>query len=155
MGKAGVARSRINSHTKAAREAPAAPAAAALTGMLLHIDASKHAWFGDGRHYDLITILDDAASKIYYAQLVEEAGTRTLMPVVREVIETQAIFCALYSDRASHFFVTSQAAGQVDPHQLTPVGRLHRLDLPDPQLLRQPPLPSAIAALHRPRACGE
>jgi hypothetical protein len=40
--------------------------------MMLHIDASKHAWFGDGRYYDLITILDDATSKIYYAQLVEE-----------------------------------------------------------------------------------
>jgi transposase len=38
-----------------------------LPGMLLHIDASKHAWFGDGRYYDLITILDDATSEIYYA----------------------------------------------------------------------------------------
>jgi len=36
-----------------------------LPGMLLHIDASKHAWFGDGRYYDLITILDDATSEIY------------------------------------------------------------------------------------------
>jgi len=75
-----------------------------MPGMLLHIDASKHAWFGDGRHWDLITILDDATSEIYYAQLVEEEGTRTLMPAVREVVEKQGIFCALYSDRASHFF---------------------------------------------------
>src|SRR5215471_19049031 len=75
-----------------------------LPGMLIHIDASKHAWFGDGRHYDLITLLDDATSEIYYAQLVEEEeGTGTLMPAVREVIEQQGIFCALYSDRASHF----------------------------------------------------
>ncbi len=70
--------------------------------MLLHIDAGKHAWFGDGRYYDLITILDDATSEIYYAQLVEEEGTRTLMPAVREVIQQRGIFCALYSDRASH-----------------------------------------------------
>jgi transposase len=34
-----------------------------LPGMLLHIDASKHAWFGDGRYYDLITIMDDATSE--------------------------------------------------------------------------------------------
>ena len=54
--------------------------------MLLHIDASKHAWFGDGRYYDLITLLDDDTSEIYYAQLVAEEGTRTLMPAVREVI---------------------------------------------------------------------
>ena len=70
-----------------------------LPGMMLHIDASKHAWFGDGRHYDLITILDDATSEIYYAQLVAEEGTRTLMPAVREVIQQQGIFCALYTSR--------------------------------------------------------
>jgi transposase len=94
-----------------------------LPGMLLHIDASKHAWFGDGRHYDLITILDDATSEIYYAQLVKEEGTRTLMPAVREVIEQQGIFCALYSDRASHFFVTPKAGGKVDENQVTQLGR--------------------------------
>jgi hypothetical protein len=42
-----------------------------LPGMLLHIDGSTHAWFQDGRYYDLIVILDDATSEIYYAQLVE------------------------------------------------------------------------------------
>ena len=94
-----------------------------LPGMLLHIDASKHAWFGDGRYYDLITVLDDATSEIYYAQLVEEEGTRTLMPAVRDVIEEQGIFCALYSDRASHFFVTPKAGGKVDERQVTQLGR--------------------------------
>ena len=97
-----------------------------LPGMLLHIDASKHAWFGDGRQYDLITILDDATSEIYYAQLVEEEGTRTLMPAVREVVEKRGIFCALYSDRASHFFVTPKAGGKVDPHRVTQLGRALR-----------------------------
>src|SRR5215469_467028 len=94
-----------------------------LPGMLLHIDASKHAWFGDGRYYDLITILDDATSEIYYAQLVAEEGTHTLMPAVQEVIAQQGIFCALYSDRASHFFVTPKAGGKVDEHQVTQLGR--------------------------------
>jgi transposase len=94
-----------------------------LPGMLLHIDASKHAWFGDGRYYDLITLLDDATSQIYYAQLVAEEGTRTLMPAVREVIEKEGVFCALYSDRASHFFVTPKAGGKVDPSQVTQFGR--------------------------------
>ncbi|MBV9506390.1 MAG: hypothetical protein JO323_15435 [Acidobacteriia bacterium] len=45
--------------------------------MLLHINASKHAWLQQGRYWDLITILDDATSEIYYAQLVEEEETRT------------------------------------------------------------------------------
>jgi transposase len=94
-----------------------------LPGMLLHIDASKHAWFQDDRYYDLITILDDATSEIYYAQLVQEEGTRTLLPALREVIEKQGLFCALYSDRASHFFVTPKAGGKVDPNRLTQLGR--------------------------------
>ena len=94
-----------------------------LPGMLLHIDGSTHAWFQDGRHYDLIVILDDATSEIYYAQLVEEESTRTVMAGLREVIEKQGLFCALYSDRASHFFVTMKAGEPVDKHRLTQVGR--------------------------------
>ncbi|MEP6962055.1 MAG: hypothetical protein ABI995_08250, partial [Acidobacteriota bacterium] len=56
-------------------------------GMLLHIDGSKHRWFQDDRCYDLIVILDDATSEIYYAQLVEEESTRTVMAGPKEVIE--------------------------------------------------------------------
>jgi hypothetical protein len=94
-----------------------------LPGMLLHIDGSKHRWFGDERWYDLIVILDDATSEIYYAQLVEEESTRTVMAGLREVIEKQGLFCALYSDRGSHFFVTPKAGEKVDKHRLTQVGR--------------------------------
>ena len=94
-----------------------------LPGMLLHIDGSKHQWFGDERWYDLIVILDDATSEIYYAQLVEEESTRTVMAGLREVIEAKGLFCALYSDRGSHFFVTPKAGEKVDKHRLTQVGR--------------------------------
>jgi transposase len=94
-----------------------------LAGMLLHIDGSKHRWLNDGRWYDLIVILDDANSEIYYAQLVEEESTRTVMAALREVIEKQGLFCALYSDRGSHFFVTPKAGEKVDKQRLTQVGR--------------------------------
>src|ERR1700692_749868 len=94
-----------------------------MVGMLLHIDGSKHRWFGDERWYDLIVILDDATSEIYYAQLVEEESTRTVMAGLREVMETQGLFCALYSARGSHFFVTAKAGEKVDKHRLTQVGR--------------------------------
>ncbi len=94
-----------------------------MPGMLLHIDGSKHQWFGDERWYDLIVILDDATSEIYYAQLVEEESTRTVMAGLREVIVNQGLFCALYSDRGSHFFVTPKAGEKVDKHRLTQVGR--------------------------------
>ena len=94
-----------------------------LPGMLLHIDGSKHRWFQDDRYYDLLVILDDATSRIYYAQLVEEESTRTVMAALREVIERQGLFCALYSDRASHFFVTPKTGEPVDKSRLTQVGR--------------------------------
>jgi transposase len=92
-------------------------------GMLLHIDGSKHRWFQDDRYYHLIVILDDATSEIYYAQLVEEESTRTVMAALKEVIECKGLFCALYSDRASHFFVTPKAGEPVDKTRLTQVGR--------------------------------
>ena len=97
-----------------------------LPGMLLHIDGSRHQWFQDERWYDLIVILDDATSEIYYAQLVEEESTATVMAGLREVIGRKGVFCALYSDRGSHFWVTPKVGGKVDEHRLTQVGRALR-----------------------------
>ena len=94
-----------------------------LPGMLLHLDGSRHRWFQNDRWYDLLVVLDDASNEVYYARLVEEESTRTVMAALREVIEQKGLFCALYSDRASHFFVTPKAGGKVDPHRLTQVGR--------------------------------
>src|SRR5579863_1624631 len=94
-----------------------------LPGMLLHIDGSKHQWLNDDRWHDLIVILDDATSEIYYAQLVEEESTRTVMAGLREVIEDKGLFCALYSDRGSHFFITMKEGEKVDKHRPTQVGR--------------------------------
>jgi transposase len=94
-----------------------------LPGMLLHIDASQHQWFCDHRWYDLVVIMDDATSEVYYAQLVEEESTATVMAGLRTVIAEQGLFCALYSDRASHFFLTPNAGGAVNHDRLTQVGR--------------------------------
>jgi hypothetical protein len=94
-----------------------------LPGMLLHIDGSHHQWFQDERWYDLISIMDDATSWVYYAQLVEDESTRTVMEAIRTVIEERGLFCALYSDRASHFFLTPKAGAEVDRKRLTQVGR--------------------------------
>ena len=109
-------RNRRGSHR---RRRPRRP----LPGMMLHMDGSKHAWFQDGRKHDLLVILDDATSEIYYAQLVQEESTHTVMTGLREVIEKQGVFCSLYSDRGTHFFVTPKAGEKVDPHRLTQVGR--------------------------------
>jgi len=97
-----------------------------LPGMMLHIDASEHAWFQDERKYELIVILDDATSEIYYAQLVEAESTHSMLSALREVVKTRGVFCSLYSDRAAHFFVTPKAGEKVDKTRLTQVGRALR-----------------------------
>jgi transposase len=94
-----------------------------LPGMMLHIDGSEHRWFTDGRKYELIVILDDATTEIYYAQLVDAECTQTVMAALREVIETKGLFCSLYSDRAGHFFTTPKRGERVDPSRPTQVGR--------------------------------
>lgn len=94
-----------------------------IPGMLLHIDGSQHRWFQDERQLDLIVILDDATSEIYYAQLVDQESTRTVLAAIRHVVETQGWFASLYSDRASHFFRTPKAGEPVDTRQVTEVGR--------------------------------
>jgi transposase len=102
----------------------------AMPGMMLHIDASEHNWFGDGRKYELIVIMDDATSEIYYAHLVEAESTRSMLSALREVVKTRGVFCSLYSDRAAHFFVTPRAGEKVDKTRLTQVGRaLHELGI--------------------------
>ncbi len=97
-----------------------------MAGMLLHIDASRHRWFGDQRWHDLLVVLDDATSEIYYAQLVEEESTPTVLAALQEVVEQKGLFCALYSDRGSHFWLTPKAGEMVDRQSLTQVGRAMR-----------------------------
>jgi len=93
-----------------------------LPGMMLHIDGSEHRWFPDGSYHELIVVLDDATSEIYYAQLVESEGTLSVMAALREVIEKKGLFCSLYSDRAGHFFVTPKRGEPVDKSRPTQVG---------------------------------
>src|SRR6266498_5855482 len=56
----------------------------------------------------------------------EEEATLTVMTALQEVIERKGLFCALYSDRGSHFWLTPKAGEAVDPHRLTQVGRALR-----------------------------
>ena len=52
----------------------------------------------------------------------------TVMAGLKEVIERKGVFCALYSDRGSHFWLTPKVGGKVDYHRRTQVGRaLHEL----------------------------
>jgi transposase len=95
-----------------------------MVGMLLHQDASPHAWLpGTARSYDLVVTLDDATSAIYSAFLVDEEGTASSFRGLREVVATHGLFCSLYTDRGSHYFFTPEAGGPVSKTILTQVGR--------------------------------
>lgn len=80
-------------------------------GMLLHLDASTHAWLPAQPRQDLVVLQDDADSRVLYAQFVPEEGTLSTFAAVRHVLTHYGRFGALYTDRASHFGRTA-VAGQ-------------------------------------------
>jgi transposase len=95
-----------------------------MVGMMLHQDASTHAWLpGDERKYDLVVTMEDATSALYSAFLVGEEGTASSFQGLREVVDKHGLFCSLYSDRGSHYFFTPEAGGKVSKTVLTQVGR--------------------------------
>jgi transposase len=94
-----------------------------MPGMLLHQDASRHAWLDGAPPLDLVVTLDDATSAIYSVFLVEEEGTASSFRGLAEVVATKGLFCALYTDRASHYFHTPAAGGKVSRTRPTQVGR--------------------------------
>ena len=93
-----------------------------LPGMMLHQDGSSHQW-APGQWWDLIVTMDDATSDILSAFFVEEEGTMSTFEGVSEVISSKGLFCALYADRGSHYWHTSEAGGKVDRDNPTQVGR--------------------------------
>jgi hypothetical protein len=94
-----------------------------LPGMLLHQDGSRHVWIEGLPALDLIVTMDDATSEIYSMFLVEEEGTASTFRALSEVIAEHGLFCALYTDRGSHYFYTAKAGEKVSKTQQTQVGR--------------------------------
>jgi transposase len=95
-----------------------------MVGMMLHQDASTHAWLpGDAGKQDLVVTMEDATSAIYSMFLVDEEGTASSMRGVRDVIARHGLFCSFYTDRGSHYFFTPEAGGPVSRTVLTQFGR--------------------------------
>jgi transposase len=95
-----------------------------MVGMMLHQDASTHAWLpGDAGKHDLVVTMEDATSAIYSMFLVDEEGTASSLRGVAEVVAKHGLFCSLYTDRGSHYFLTPEAGGPVSRTVLTQFGR--------------------------------
>lgn len=102
---------------------------APMEGMMLHQDGSDHEWIPNER-WDLIVTMDDATNEHYSMFFVEEEGTESSFRGAKETIEKKGLFCSLYTDRGSHYWLTPEVGGPVDKHQLTQFGRaMHHLGI--------------------------
>jgi transposase len=104
----------------------------ACFGELLHLDGSRHPWLAlvPEARATLISVVDDATSALLYAQLWPQETTLSVMHALAQVLRTEGLPMALYTDRAGWAFVTPKATGPVDKTRLTQVGRaLHQLGI--------------------------
>ena len=95
-------------------------------GEMLHIDGSKHAWLAllPDEKQTLITVADDATSRVLYSQLWPEESTEAVLVGLREVVGMHGIPASIYSDRASWAFETPKAGMPVSKTHLTQVGEV-------------------------------
>jgi len=98
---------------------------APLPGMMVHQDGSRHQWVPD-TYWDLIVTMDDATNEHYSMFFVEEEGTASSFRGVHETIAQHGLFCSLYTDRGSHYWLTPDAGGKVDKTRPTQFGRAMR-----------------------------
>lgn len=85
-----------------------------LPGMLLFQDGSRHPWIPGLAPLDLIVLLEDATSEVYEAQFVPEENTQVCMMQLSALVKRKGVFCALYTDRGSHYVTTRHGAS---PHR--------------------------------------
>lgn len=96
----------------------------ACFGEMLHLDGSPHEWLAlcPGEKQTLITVVDDATSRLLYAQLSPGETLEAVMTALYEVFTTYGLPMVLYTDRASWAAYTPKA-GVVDPTKPTQLGR--------------------------------
>lgn len=93
-------------------------------GEMLHLDGSRHAWLAlvPEERQTLIQMVDDATSRLLYAQLWPGETTQAVMTAMREVVREHGIPESFYTDRAGWAFETPKAGGKVSKAHLTQVG---------------------------------
>jgi len=99
-----------------------------LPGMLLFQDASTHPWWPtpNGVQQDLLVVLDDATSEVYDACFVPQEDTRSCLAQLRRTVESQGVFCALYTDKGSHFVTTRTGQSPHRPQTATDPTQVQR-----------------------------
>lgn len=77
-------------------------------GELLQQDTSPHNWLGVGEKEHLVAIIDDATSKVLFAQLFKSDGTLPNLQAMYEVFRCHGLPLSIYTDRASWFHYSEQ-----------------------------------------------
>ena len=85
-----------------------------LVGMLIHLDASTHAWLVGPPMQDLVVALDDADGRVLYAQFWPQESTASTFHALHHVLTQHGRFAELYTDRGSHFCRTTTAGAAPD-----------------------------------------
>ena len=52
---------------------------------------------------DLVVVLDDATSEVYQSRFVPEENIRICLEQLKAMVQQKGVFCALYTDKGSHF----------------------------------------------------
>jgi hypothetical protein len=97
-----------------------------MRGMMLHLDASTHAWVRDQPMKDLVVMLDDADGRILFARFFDQEGNFSTLVALKHVLERHGRFCELYTDRGSHFCNTTCAERGPDEVQRGQIPRVLR-----------------------------
>jgi transposase len=94
-------------------------------GELLHLDGSPHVWLRrcPEQRQTLISVVDDATTRLLYAQLWPGETTAAVVTALHAVCTAWGLPIALYTDRAHWAFHTPKAGGPVDRTHRTQVGR--------------------------------
>jgi hypothetical protein len=80
-------------------------------GMLTQLDGSPHDWFeGRGPRCTLIDHIDDATSRIFHLEFVDEEDTLTLMRTTKTYLQRWGRPAALYVDKDSIYNVNRPAS---------------------------------------------
>jgi hypothetical protein len=87
-----------------------------MVGMMLHLDASTHAWIAGLPMQDLVVMMDDANSEILFARFFEQEGTLSTLHALHHVLKEHGRFCELYTDKGSHFCLVRPGRAPDDPY---------------------------------------
>jgi transposase len=94
-------------------------------GEMLHLDGSRHHWLAlePTQWQSLITVVDDATSRLLYAQLWPGESRVGVMHALRTVFLEHGLPQQLYTDRAAWAAHTPRAGGKPDDGKPTQIQR--------------------------------